>query len=411
MRGPTHVILSRVLKAFTERPVIIPGKSYVSADGFSKFLSCSYKANAGFLFMLEKSFFFSNKPPMLIRHDDIESIEFARMEQGFSGRMFDLVLKVRGEKPMTFTNVDRKEYNNLFDFLVKKDMHIDNLKTRKQQRNKISGRSAARVSYMDEDMQDEEDDEDEDEDFEVNSDGSSSESDSDLGSEISGDGGVDSEDEAPKRKKKVPAEKKEKKPKKPKVTKEEKQSKAKVLAKKLKKAGIKRPASAYALFVKEIRSQVVAENPSWGFKEISVEVGMRWKACPEEKKEAYKAQYVQAKAEFEEKVKELPDLSDGEESDKKKKKKKKKDPDAPKRALSGYQCFLRGERENIKRDHPEVGPKDLFKKFGEVKKRCLVADAVHPSMCIRVYLCVVICMYMCVYSFTPYSCGRSSLTR
>jgi hypothetical protein len=94
-----------------------------------------------------------------------------------------------------------------------------------------------------------------------------------------------------------------------------------------------------------------------------------------------------------------------------KQKPKMKDPDAPKRALSGYQCFLRGERENIKRDHPEVGHKDLFKKFGEVKKRCLVADAVHPSMCIRVYLCVVICMYMCVYSFTPYSCGRSSLTR
>ncbi|XP_010528322.1 PREDICTED: FACT complex subunit SSRP1 [Tarenaya hassleriana] len=51
----------------------------------------------------------------------------------------------------------------------------------------------------------------------------------------------------------------------------------------------------------------------------------------------------------------------GEDSGKKKKQKKKKDPNAPKRAMSGFMFFSQMERENIKKSHPGIA-------FGEVGK-------------------------------------------
>lgn len=45
---------------------------------------CSYKNDEGFLFPLERAFFYIHKPPLRITHEEIDSIEFQR--QGLASR-------------------------------------------------------------------------------------------------------------------------------------------------------------------------------------------------------------------------------------------------------------------------------------------------------------------------------------
>ncbi|KAJ4707499.1 FACT complex subunit SSRP1 [Melia azedarach] len=56
---------------------------------------------------------------------------------------------------------------------------------------------------------------------------------------------------------------------------------------------------------------------------------------------------------------------DGDEDGKKKKQKKKKDPNAPKRAMSGFMFFSQMERENIKKSNPGIAFTDVAKVLGE----------------------------------------------
>ncbi|CAI9272722.1 unnamed protein product [Lactuca saligna] len=54
-----------------------------------------------------------------------------------------------------------------------------------------------------------------------------------------------------------------------------------------------------------------------------------------------------------------------EDGGKKKKQKKKKDPNAPKRAMSGFMFFSQLERENLKKDIPGIGFKEIGRELGE----------------------------------------------
>lgn len=68
----------------------------VTGDGCA--IRCSYKADDGFLYPLDKAFFYVHKPPMCINHSDIESVEFQRQGGGVissSVRTFDLLIKQR----------------------------------------------------------------------------------------------------------------------------------------------------------------------------------------------------------------------------------------------------------------------------------------------------------------------------
>lgn len=50
---------------------------------------------------------------------------------------------------------------------------------------------------------------------------------------------------------------------------------------------VKRPTTAYIYFSKEIRPEVVAQNPKAGFQEIARLIGERWKALSEAEKQKY----------------------------------------------------------------------------------------------------------------------------
>lgn len=70
-------------------------------------------------------------------------------------------------------------------------------------------------------------------------------------------------------------------------------------------------------------------------------------------------------------------------SEKKKKKKSKKDPNAPKRPQSAYFLWFNANREELKKDTPDISITDLSKKAGEVWKQMEDTDKT-VSVCVKV---------------------------
>jgi structure-specific recognition protein 1 len=92
-------------------------------------------ANEGHLYPLEKQFIFIHKPAVLIRFDEIESVEFQRYAGGQgSTRNFDLsvtLLNTPGDtlavKEYTFSGIDKSNYASLYSFLSQKKIRIKNI--------------------------------------------------------------------------------------------------------------------------------------------------------------------------------------------------------------------------------------------------------------------------------------------
>lgn len=95
-------------------------------------IRCSYKANDGFLYPLERAFFFVQKPPILTYHKDIDCVEFLRQGMGVvsgSAKTFDLQIRTRNTPEQQFRGIQRTEWQNLFDFITSKGLRIENLKS------------------------------------------------------------------------------------------------------------------------------------------------------------------------------------------------------------------------------------------------------------------------------------------
>ena len=109
-------------------------KGFISARNASA-VRCSVRANEGTLYPLAKAFVFINKPTMIIKFEDVESIEFKRYETTGAAnlmRNFDLAVTMKtagtkGEtKEISFNLIDRAEYKPLLDFLSSKKITIKN---------------------------------------------------------------------------------------------------------------------------------------------------------------------------------------------------------------------------------------------------------------------------------------------
>ncbi|GBG75548.1 hypothetical protein CBR_g20179 [Chara braunii] len=94
-------------------------------------VKCSLKAEEGQLYPLEKSFFFVPKPPTLILHEEIQYVEFERHgvtgTSGISSHYFDLLIVLKNDTQHQFRNIQRIEYHNLFNFINTKGLRIMNL--------------------------------------------------------------------------------------------------------------------------------------------------------------------------------------------------------------------------------------------------------------------------------------------
>ena len=113
-------------------------------------IACAHKANAGHLFCLEKSFVFIHKPTVIVKHEDIETVEFERAGQGAATRNFDLRLQLKGGgsrvQDATFTGIARDEYPVLLAFVQSKQLHVTNLKANAMQQTS-SGRHREELDH------------------------------------------------------------------------------------------------------------------------------------------------------------------------------------------------------------------------------------------------------------------------
>jgi len=301
MRGALSNLIAKTFKVIAKKKVFIPGK-FANANE-QACVKCAVRANEGLLYPLEKQFVFIHKPPILIRFNEIESVEFQRYAGGQgSTRNFDLCVNLKGsgssKAEYVFSGIDRSDYSGLYNFLSSKKIAIQNLQ------NVLDEPKAKRGPVYNEDeifgrdedgdvrMEGEEGSEDDDyderaaaKDDEPDSDDSDDHDDDELGSEV--DEGLDSDleehREGPKKNKKV-----KKRPPADSDSDDEnegKQEKAKPKKRAKKDPNApKRALSAYMFFTNSNRGKVKEENPDAGFGEI-VSRNADWfvRVCPHQR--------------------------------------------------------------------------------------------------------------------------------
>ncbi|GAX76261.1 hypothetical protein CEUSTIGMA_g3705.t1 [Chlamydomonas eustigma] len=327
LSGPVCDVFARVLRGLSGAKISKPG-TFRSASGDTA-IRCSYKADDGHLYPLERAFFYVQKPPMLLPFEDVESVEFARQGGGVvSSRTFDLVIKMKTSPEHQFRSINRTEWQSLFDFFAAKKIRVENLNSAAQ-----GPGGPGRAVAIDDDFDPglrlaEADSEEDDEDFEggdasssedINSgseDGEDEESgDAELVEEegISvadiiktkrkrddGDAGAGSSPSPKKPKPLAPTAKKSAKGEKAEADGEQKKAR-----KKKDPNAPKGALSAFMYFSNEMRSKVKEENPGIAFGEVGKLLGERWKAATADEKAKFeqmaekdKDRYKQQMAEY-----------------------------------------------------------------------------------------------------------------
>ncbi|KAK9825879.1 hypothetical protein WJX81_000254 [Elliptochloris bilobata] len=131
LEGPAFEVFARVLRGLAATKLTKPGTfRCMDGDGEGHALRCSYKADDGYLYPLERAFFYVHKPPTLLVHDEIESIEFMRQGGGVlaaSAKTFDLLIRMRNNSDFLFRGIQKSEWANLFEFIQAKRLRVENL--------------------------------------------------------------------------------------------------------------------------------------------------------------------------------------------------------------------------------------------------------------------------------------------
>jgi structure-specific recognition protein 1 len=323
LTGSTAEVFAKVLRGLSGSRLSKPG-SFKDAEGTGQAIRCSYKADDGYVFPLERAFFYIQKPPLLLTYDEVDSVEFMRQATGITAaRTFDLQVRMKTGTDHIFRGIPRSEWTNLFEFIQAKSLRVENFREAK------AGPGATRPHYamgdeggpdaglakleaqggMSDGSDEDEDEEEEDEDFAASSDDSSSSSDSDS----EGDAIVVDEDDV-----KVGKGSGEKKKKKKRPATEDADSgsdqegaaaggggSAKKKQRKKKDPNApKKGMSAFMLFSNAIRATVKAESPELSFGDIAKAISEKWKVLDPAEKGKYEAQAAADKERYEREKKE-----------------------------------------------------------------------------------------------------------
>ena len=402
MTGKLSNTMAKVFKNVTGKKVFVSGK-YLSNRN-SKSLQCSFKANDGYLYPLEKQMLFLTKPTILVRFEEIETVEFQRYggSQAGSTRNFDLAVTLKRttsdmpQKEYLFSGIEKSEYKNLSSFLMSKKIRVKNAA-----QNAVVGRKQQNFSEVgsDDDVEDQGDDSDseddgdygdadaaKDEESDSSSDsGSDSDSDMSEGSDVrearAKSGGRNGAEEGASRKRKA-------------AQKSKPASKGGKKKKKKKDPNAPKGArGSYMFFSNAKRAELKAARPDITFGELATETSALWKAATADDKKPFEDMAAEDKRRYQKEMEsyvppensssssEEEDSSDSSDSEsdsedssdddggkKKKKKKKKKtkkkkgspakrkkrDPNAPKAAKTAYQAYSNFKRAELKASRPEL---------------------------------------------------------
>jgi len=328
MKGPTFEIVSKLMKAMVNRKITVPG-AFMGHSG-TPAISCSYKAASGFIYPLERGFMFVYKPPIFVKFDDVQAVNFAR--SGGSNRSFDIEIKTRGDSIYTFSSIEKDEYSRLYEFLKSKKITVKS--TGKMDASKLD-LSSDNIDHYAETVKADAESSDgsnnsmssDDEDFnpdtlEAKDAKEEYDSDpSDTGSETDEGSGSGSEGEKSKRRQEKADKKAAKAARKKSSAPSERRSKPK---KKTKLPGQpKKPMSGYFLWLNEEgRELIKKENPSAGVTDIAKSAGVKWGVMDEATKKKYEGMHKKLKEKYEVEYKEWFE-DGGEEAIKQAKKDKK----------------------------------------------------------------------------------------
>ncbi|KAG8434818.1 hypothetical protein GDO86_012971 [Hymenochirus boettgeri] len=266
MSGCLYEMVSRVMKALVNRKITVPG-NFQGHSG-SQCITCSYKASSGLLYPLERGFIYVHKPPVHIRFDEVNCVNFARGTT--TTRSFDFEIETKQGSQYTFSSIEREEYGKLFDFVNAKKLSIKN-------------RGLKELGF----------------DSNPSASSTSAESDEDDG----------------ERKKDA---------KKAKIVKEKKPRKKPESKKHKDPSAPKRPMSAYMLWLNASREKIKSENPGISITDLSKKAGEIWKSMNREKKEEWDRRAEEAKRDYEKAMKEYKSNAISETTKKEKKRKGEK---------------------------------------------------------------------------------------
>ncbi|ODM98071.1 FACT complex subunit SSRP1 [Orchesella cincta] len=313
LSGPVYDVIGKIMKTLVSRKITVPG-SFKGHSG-TPAITCSYKAAAGYMYPLDRGFIYVHKPPLHIRFEELNSVNFAR--SGGSTRSFDFEVETKSGVVHTFSSIEKEEYPKLFDFISEKKLRVKN-------RGKLDNQPytgdfdnsdeevepdayLARVKAEAQERSDDESLEEESEDEDYNPDKDvkkAAAEDSAAGSSGSGssdgDEGTDP-DEIGSDMDTSPKKKKERKPKKDK--KEEGGEKRKKKKKGDKDPNApKRPMSGYFIWLNSNRESLKKKFPGLSLTEFTKKAGEEWKKM--EDKTKWEAKAKEAKEDYEEQMKE-----------------------------------------------------------------------------------------------------------
>lgn len=322
MSGAMFEVVSLLMKAVTSRKITVPG-SYKSDQG-SSCISCNYRAQTGVLFPLERGFMYLHKPPIYLRFDEIDNVNFAR--ESTKNRSFEFQVEAKTGTKYTFGTIDRSEYTSLFDFSKSHGLKIRNIGASHKELtnnpadlssdsddnfdsyrnvigNDIEGMGGSDESSTDEDFNPDDADPEAktggDEEFDSDFADRSTDSE-DRGSDAS----IDPEkaarraEKAERRKKKE--EKKERK--RPEGGGSSKEPKKKREKKEKNPGQPKRGLSSYMFFAADARVTIKADQPSASVTEIAKMIGERWNKLTAEEKAPYEEKAAKDKQRYQEEM-------------------------------------------------------------------------------------------------------------
>ena len=123
LKGQTIDVIAKLFHYIMNKNIIIPTKSFNFSKG--PFVKCSYKANDGVLYFLEKSILFVQKPVIDIEHDSIKEVDLARIQaSSMQQRSFDITVKLKKES-YQFSGLDREEIDILQQYMNAKKIKLN----------------------------------------------------------------------------------------------------------------------------------------------------------------------------------------------------------------------------------------------------------------------------------------------
>ena len=127
LEGKAIDVITKLFNNIVNKNLYIPSQNFTfSSKG--PYIKCSYKANDGVLYFLEKTILFVHKPVLDIEHDLIKEIDFTRIhESGMQQRSFDMTIKLKEKESYQFSGLDREEMDNLQEYIKAKKIKLNNV--------------------------------------------------------------------------------------------------------------------------------------------------------------------------------------------------------------------------------------------------------------------------------------------